>query len=153
MKAVETKEKDTKSAESEIRALAEEWAEAVRSKNIDGVMAHYASDITVFGIAAPLHYTGADTHRQHWEQMFASFEGPIGCESRDFQITASGDVAFGTCLNRISGKMKSGEDGGTWVRVTVGYRKLNGNWLVKHEHVSVPFHLDGSFKAALDLEP
>jgi hypothetical protein len=28
------------------------------------------------------------------------------------------------------------------VRVTDGYRKVNGHWLVEHEHVSVPVDLD-----------
>ena len=39
-----------------------------------------------------------------------------------------------------------------WVRVTVGYRKLDGEWVVTHEHVSVPFYMDTG-KAACDLKP
>ena len=40
-----------------------------------------------------------------------------------------------------------------WVRATVGYRKHEGRWTVVHEHVSVPFYMDGSERAALDLKP
>ena len=29
--------------------------------------------------------------------------------------------------------------GQTWLRVTVCYRRIEGNWRVVHEHVSVPF--------------
>jgi ketosteroid isomerase-like protein len=39
------------------------------------------------------------------------------------------------------------------VRVTVCFRKIAGKWKVVHEHVSVPFYMDGSFKAAVDLKP
>jgi PhnB protein len=152
MKAVERKEK-TAGTEAEIRALAEQWADAVRSKDIEGVISYYSPDVRVFGITTPLQYTGADAHRQHWQQMFESFDGPVGCEFRDFELTTAGDVAFATCFNQISGKMKNGQEGGSWVRATVGYERTDGKWLVTHEHVSVPFHMDGSFRAAIDLKP
>jgi ketosteroid isomerase-like protein len=39
------------------------------------------------------------------------------------------------------------------VRAIVGLRRIGGRWQVVHEHTSVPFHMDGSDRAALDLEP
>jgi ketosteroid isomerase-like protein len=40
-----------------------------------------------------------------------------------------------------------------WYRVTLGLRKIDGRWLVTHEHESVPFEMDGSFRASVDLLP
>lgn len=40
-----------------------------------------------------------------------------------------------------------------WFRVTVCLRKIGGDWLTTHEHSSTPFHMDGTFGAALDLQP
>lgn len=40
-----------------------------------------------------------------------------------------------------------------WVRATTCWRKVDGRWRVVHEHVSVPFYMDGSEKAAVDLKP
>lgn len=40
-----------------------------------------------------------------------------------------------------------------WYRVTIGLRRVDGRWLVVHEHESVPFLMDGSFAAAVDLKP
>jgi PhnB protein len=40
-----------------------------------------------------------------------------------------------------------------WIRLTLGFRKIGGAWKVTHEHTSVPFYMDGSFKAAVDLTP
>jgi ketosteroid isomerase-like protein len=37
--------------------------------------------------------------------------------------------------------------------VTACYRKIKGKWLITHEHVSVPFYMDGSYRAAVDLKP
>lgn len=40
-----------------------------------------------------------------------------------------------------------------WFRATVGLRRGDGGWTIMHEHTSVPFYMDGSFKAAIDLQP
>ena len=64
-----------------------------------------------------------------------------------------GDVAFSCSLNRLGGKLHSGDEFEIWVRVTMGFRKVNGAWKIAHAHTSVPFYMDGSFKAATDLNP
>jgi ketosteroid isomerase-like protein len=40
-----------------------------------------------------------------------------------------------------------------WFRQTLGLLKIDGSWKIAHEHSSVPFYMDGSFKAAVDLKP
>jgi ketosteroid isomerase-like protein len=116
-------------------------------------MSHYAPDILVFDLVTPLQYKGADAYRKNQEEWFATWQGPIGYEIRDSTITVGDDVAFSHSLNRIYGKRTNGEDTDVWVRVTAGFRKIDGNWLITHEHVSVPFYMDGSDKAAVDLKP
>jgi len=32
-------------------------------------------------------------------------------------------------------------------------REVGGAWKDRHEHISVPFYMDGSVKAAVDLKP
>jgi ketosteroid isomerase-like protein len=39
-----------------------------------------------------------------------------------------------------------------WLRATLGFRKIDGNWFVTHEHSSVPFEVE-SGKAAVTLKP
>ena len=40
-----------------------------------------------------------------------------------------------------------------WFRHTIGLRKIDGRWKIVHSHESVPFYMDGSDKAAVDLKP
>jgi ketosteroid isomerase-like protein len=54
---------------------------------------------------------------------------------------------------RISGTKIDGEHNDVWTRLTVGLRKIDGAWQVTHEHMSVPFYMDGSYRAAVDLKP
>jgi len=141
------------SDEAQIRERIDQWAKALRAKDVDGLMSHYAPDILVFDLAPPLQYEGAVAYRKNWADWFPSFQGPVGYEIRYLNITTGDDVAFCHSLNRISGLRTSGEQTDVWVRATVGFRRIDGKWMVTHEHVSVPFYMDGSDKAALDLKP
>lgn len=142
-----------RTAEAEIRELMDDWVKAVRAKDVNRLMSHYAADIVTFDLAPPLQYTGADALKKSLEEWFPTFRGPVGYEIRDLNITAGDDIAFCRSLNRISGARTDGEETDVWVRATVCCRKINGKWRVTHEHVSVPFYMDGSYKAAVDLKP
>jgi ketosteroid isomerase-like protein len=78
-----------------------------------------------------------------FEAWFASVEGPIDYETRDVRITMSDYVAFAHYLVHVRGTRTTGEKADYWVRVTSGFQKMNGQWMVTHEHVSLPFEGDG----------
>ena len=139
--------------EAKVRAVIDDWAKAIAAKDIDAVMSHYAADIVTFDLAPPLQTTGADALKKSLEAWFPTFRGPIGYEIRDLCITTGDDVAFCRSLNRISGARTDGEETDVWVRATVGLRKISGKWLIVHAHESVPFYMDGSYRAAVDLKP
>jgi PhnB protein len=40
-----------------------------------------------------------------------------------------------------------------WFRQTWGFERTGERWLIVHLHQSVPFLMDGSFKAAVELKP
>jgi PhnB protein len=141
----------TTPAEVQIRALIDDWAEAVRTKDVSGVIGHYAADSVTFDLAPPLISTGANaTGLQAW---FSTWQGPLGYEIRDLNVTAGDDAAFCHCLNRLSGTKTDGEKVDVWFRQTLCFRKFGGEWRIVHQHESVPFYMDGSYRAAVDLKP
>ena len=52
------------SDEAQIRELMDAWAEAMRAKDVDAVMSHFAADIVTFDLAPPLQCAGADALRR-----------------------------------------------------------------------------------------
>jgi PhnB protein len=137
--------------EPQIRALIEAWAQAVRAKDVDGALSHSAADIVIFDLAPPLMSTGPDADGlQAW---FSTWQGPLGYEIHDLSITAGDDVAFCHCLTRLSGTKVDGEQIDVWFRQTLCFRKIAGAWKTAHQHESVPFYMDGSYRAAVDLKP
>jgi len=139
--------------EARIRELMDNWAKAVSVKDIKEIMSNYAPDILLFDLPPPLEYRGADAYRKNWEEWLPTFQGPIGYEIRDLNITAGDGVAFCHSLNRISGTRTNGEQTDVWVRATVGLRKIDGKWMITHEHLSVPFEMEEPYKALLNLKP
>jgi ketosteroid isomerase-like protein len=138
--------------EGQIRELIEGWTFALRAKDLDGVMSVYAPDALAFDLAPPLQHD-TEAVRRGLQTWFSTFTGPIGYDVRDLDVTVGGDVAFSRSLNHLTGKRTNGDDTDVWVRATIAFCKVGGTWKVTHEHVSVPFYMDGSFKAAIDLKP
>ena len=137
--------------QEEIRAVVEAWTEAIRQKDVAGVLSHFAKDSVRFYLAPPLQAT--QPLRENLEGWFGTFRGGIGYEIRDLTITTAADLACCHSFNRITGTKVEGETADVWFRETLCLRKIDGQWLITHAHESVPFYMDGSVKAAMDLKP
>ena len=141
-----------KTEEALIREQMDNWAKKFRAKDLDGIMSIYAPDIVSFDAIAQLQFKGLDTYRKHWEACLSFCQGPITFEIRDMNITVGDGVAFAYFLTRCGGTDQSGEEKASWMRATICFRKINGEWKVVHEHYSAPFDME-SGKALFDLEP
>ena len=53
-------------------------------------------------------------------------------------VVAGNDVAFAAAAMRCAEKGKNGEPISLDFRVTIGPRKTEGEWVIVHEHHSVP---------------
>jgi PhnB protein len=125
--------------------------QALQAKDAAALTADYAPELLSFDLPPPLATRGVD--RPALERWLAGWDGPVAGEIRDLDVTVGGDVAFCTSLNRMAAAAKQGEPMDIWVRSTLGLRKRDGTWRIVHEHVSVPFYMDGSERAAVDLKP
>lgn len=78
--------------------------------------------------------------------------GTMTCESRDLKIKADESLAFCYSLNHIQGVMKGGQKTDMWMRSTTCLNKVNGKWLIVHEHASEPVDFE-SGKILTNLSP
>jgi ketosteroid isomerase-like protein len=142
------------SDQREINALFGRWQKAFEAKDVNGVMSMYApgAALTSYDIVPPLQYKGADAYRKDYEELFAQFDGPLHVELRDGHLETGRDIAFAYGLERMTGKLKDGSPVDTWMRYTEGLKRIDGQWKVVHEHISVPVDM-ATGKARLDLKP
>jgi PhnB protein len=141
---------DATADEVAVRAVMAAWAQALRDKNAAGVTACQADGMVLYGLAPPLVSGASARWLQAW---FDTWDGPIGYAFADLTVAVGGDIAFSHGLSHMTGTKTDGEVVDLWFRFTLGLRRRNGGWKVVHEHESVPFLMDGSFKAAIDLKP
>jgi ketosteroid isomerase-like protein len=162
--AIMTTEKSKVNDKDQICQLIDDWANAVRTKDADSVVSNYAPEVVSFDIAPPLRQRiGIDEYKKGLEAWFSTFQDSIGYEICELEIAVGSDLAFAHSIIHLSGKRKSadgvdikvqeGEDTGGWMRLTLGFHKIDGKWMIAHEHSSVPMRMDGSNKAAIDLKP
>jgi uncharacterized protein (TIGR02246 family) len=138
--------------EADIRRRIDELVNAVRAMDLERVTSMYTPDVVSFDIVPPLWYQGSKNKRQHWADAFATYQPPLGYEIRDLVVAVRDDLAFGHSVNRVSGTLKNGRRSAVWLRWTACFRKLDGHWLIVHDHASVPAELEAG-RALVDLEP
>ena len=121
------------SNETQIRTLIEDWAKSVRAQDTYGAIKNHAKDMVMFDVPLPLQSKGIDAYKGTWELFFSSNEGGDGSFNIEgLEITAGDTVAFAHSLLRIGGSKEP------VCRLTIGFRKLRGKWLISHEHHSYP---------------
>lgn len=139
--------------EADVRQRVDQLVEAIRAMDLERLKPLYTPDVVTFDVPAPLRRVGIEGKLRNWMDAFAAFQPPLAYELRDLSITAGGDVAFAHGLARLSGTLKNGSPaGGFWVRFTACLRKVDGSWLVAHDHASVPLDVETG-RAVLDLQP
>jgi uncharacterized protein (TIGR02246 family) len=129
--------------EAAIRALEDRFAAAFNAGDINAMMKNYIPDksLVVFDVVPPRQHLGADEYRNAWVGFFKHFKGTPKIGISDLHITVDGNVGFSHSIQHVTGTDIQGNSIDRTVRVTDGYRKIGGNWLIVLEHVSVPIDL------------
>ena len=135
--------------EAELRECLNKWTRALHAKDLGALTALYSQDTVAFDLMPPSQ-VDASHYRKNFERWFSSMAGPIEYEIHDLRVTTGDDVAFTHNLGHVKGTRANGEKADYWVRVTVGFQKRDGQWLVIHDHVSMPFDMETG-KAVRDL--
>jgi ketosteroid isomerase-like protein len=140
--------------EAAIGAPLQAYTDAIRSKDARATVALYTRDAIAYDLAPPLSLDARSLRDPSYiQQWFDTWDGPILSEGRDLRIEASADIAYAFCLRHMTGVKRSGEQVDLWFRATMCLRREEGTWRIFHVHNSVPFAMDGSGRALLDLQP
>jgi ketosteroid isomerase-like protein len=126
------------SAQAVLRRRIEALGRAIRDKDLDRLLAFYDRDVEVFDLRASLHISGAGAYRNNLEHWFDSFEGPLGFELHNLRVAPGETTAFCHYLALVTGARPNGRISGYWVRGTTCFERRGGEWLVTHEHISLP---------------
>ena len=126
--------------EQQIRALEDKFAAAFNAKDVDAIMKVYVpgNELLVFDASVPRQYAGWDAYKKDWQDFVAMMKGPCTFDLKDLSIVAEGKIAYSHSIQHVTFTMTDGTPVDFIVRVTDVHRKIDGKWLIVHEHVSVP---------------
>lgn len=129
--------KNNEQSVKEIKAAMDAWAEALYQKDLEAMHKDYANQYCLYDVKQTVH--SAQGSKELWQCCFPFFDKPKA-EYKDMVIHASDDMAIVHFRSRITGTVNPmpNEMGNTWLRGTVGYRKIDGAWKCVHEHISFP---------------
>jgi ketosteroid isomerase-like protein len=128
------------SAEAEVREVITNWVAAVATQDLDGTLAHHAQDMVQFDVPPPYQgLRGIDAYRDSWPMFFDWQRDNDGIfEMVELNVVAGADVAFAYGLLRCGTVADLAENPDNRLRFTAGLRRVDGSWVVVHEHHSFP---------------
>lgn len=140
--------------EAQITDLLDTYTAAIRAKDARATVALYTRDVVAYDLAPPLQIqANAVRDPDYIQQWFDTWDGPIVSEARDLEIVVGENIAYAFGLRHMTGTKTDGERVDLWFRATGCFRREDGTWRIAHVHNSVPFAMDGSGRALLDLKP
>ena len=137
-------------ATAEVRAVLDAVAAGFRARDAAAINRLFAPDARLADLAPPLRHPGPDAASlQAWMD---GWDGPIETTYRDLRIISAGGLAVVHGLVHTA-STRGGKPAAWWARMTTALARTDDGWRIVHDHVSVPFYMDGSDRAAIDLEP
>lgn len=130
--------RETSPDQRQIGELIEQWCAAVRRKDYDGVLKRHSANMLMFDVPGPFQSEGLEAYRKTWDLFFGCNADPITFHFTDIRITAGSDVAFVSAHGHCSSPNDKGVPEPLDFRLTMGLRKIAGEWVIEHEHHSVP---------------
>jgi len=122
------------------RKLIDGYCVAWSSGNPENAAKYYVKDDNlVFYDVAPFFYSGWKEYDAGVRKNFLDNAETVSLTAgKELKVTRHGNIAWTTVPMHLSGKMKDGKTIDTPVRYTGIWEKHGKNWLLVHEHLSVP---------------
>lgn len=128
------------SATTAIQAVMAARTARFNAQDVPGLMKLFSDDkdMFMFNVVPPQQYDRAAIEGD-FTSVYRMFKVPPKLELTELKIhPGSGDLAYCTGVLRITGQRKDGKTTDLRMRMTTVLHKRKGQWLIVHEHVSVP---------------
>jgi uncharacterized protein (TIGR02246 family) len=123
--------------EAQIRTLIENWTAAVRNNDLAGILTYHSPDVVMYDVPPPFQSIGIEAYSKTWDTFF-KYTQPGIFDIQELNIIADEQVAFCYATLKCSDKSDSGEYVELPFRLTIGLKKVANQWLIVHEHHSIP---------------
>jgi uncharacterized protein (TIGR02246 family) len=128
--------------ESALRELVDRWVAGIQNRDVEAVVANHTDDLVMFDVPPPYDgVRGVDEYRKSWPPFFDW----LACSGALFDLkelavvtAAESPLAYGHALLRCGTPVDLTAKPAVRLRISFGFRKVDGRWLIAHEHHSFP---------------
>jgi len=126
-------------AGAELKPLVEKVLAAWGTLDARNAAPHYAKDAGLtFYVLEPLKYSGWADYEAGFQKVAGGFKSLKLTLNPDLQATRYGDIAWASYTVKVEMEPKEGAAMTTEARTTDVFEKRDGQWVIVHEHASVP---------------
>lgn len=119
--------------------LVRRWADAVHVGDLHTVVENHADDIVMFDVPPPDEgIRGLAAYRDVWPPFFEWQQQGAAFEITELEVAAGNDIALVWARLRCGTPDELEKYPNNRLRLTIGLRKQDDQWLVTHEHHSFP---------------
>jgi ketosteroid isomerase-like protein len=118
--------------EEKIATIIRDWTRAIENRDREGILAKHADDLLMIDFPNTVH--GIAAYAKTWDFFDQSRRGEVVFRPSNLKVTAGDHVAFAHCDIHCEGTTAGPID----LRLTTGLVKRGGEWIVTHEHHSMP---------------
>ena len=124
--------------EAAVRDLIEAWADAVRRRGLCWNPPKPCARFRDVRCSPAVQKRRARRVQKNLGPVFFLVSGPARFDIQEMGVTAGADVAFAFATMGCEEPGADGKPEPLNFRLTIGLRKVDGQWVIAHEHHSVP---------------
>lgn len=123
----------------EVLAQIEIWDQIVLGQNNADIAQLCVSDVMMFDISTQ--QNGVNEYKTAWEQFKPFLIDGMHISRRDIKIFATDELVVLHCHTKVEHSALKEEIQMPWCRTTLCMQKRNDQWIVVHQHISMPVDL------------
>jgi ketosteroid isomerase-like protein len=125
---------------AEIQAFEQRLAEALRVNDVERIRAAYAPSKVplLLGARSLPPSVGTEAYSRSWDYPLSSVPGPVRFVWERWRFSTEGNLGYAHGTFCVTASAEYGKNAVLPVQVTHILRKIRGNWMIVHEHVSFP---------------
>jgi len=131
-------------SEMQIHRVLERYRSTVFAKDLEGFLRLYSENVRIFDTWKAWSYEGKNAWREVIGKWFASLgEETVAVTLEDVQVTAGADLAIAGAIVTYAAVSPAGRTlRSIQNRLSVALAREGNDWLIVHEHTSVPIGFD-----------
>lgn len=120
----------------QVIAQIKRWDQAVVGQHLSDLVVQCADDIEMFDVSSQIY--GVEDYKTEWNKFSPYFSPEMSILRRDAKLFASAELAILSCHSKVEHTALKGQLDMPWCRTTLCLKKVNDQWRVVHQHISMP---------------